>query len=143
MFDGEGHISLVRRATKPNGRIPVAKRLAITNCDPRLLVRIAERFGGKIHTHIETRRGRRFFQWYTYDGMAEILTGMLPYLVVKADEAEIALQFLLLDQRDPKDRRRLTTSANHERERMLDKILMLRHREWTKDAVPVKYRTGD
>lgn len=117
----------------------LARRVAITSTSLPTLVRIAELFGGKIHTHTTpTGRNRQQFQWYVYgDGLRRILTGALPYLVGKQDEAETCLAFDRPIR--PSQSHRLTPSDQATRTALLTHVQQLRRRTWTATDVPTAF----
>lgn len=136
ILDGEGHISMV---TAKRGTL--VRRLAITSTNLPMLIRVGERFGGKIHAHRPAPpKHRQQFQWYTYgDHLRVLLHGMLPYLTVKREEAEIYLAF---DARVQPGRwgSRLKTHEREHRMELLARVQVIRKLAWLPTDVPVEFR---
>jgi len=92
-------------------------------------------------TEPEVSKGhRRRFHWLTPNGTAivPILKGMLPYLIVKKEQAELCLQFF--DTYRPRFSNKgipLTDDELILREQLAQRLRESRHREWA--AIP-KYR---
>lgn len=119
----------------------LARRIAITNCDLPLLIAVGTLFGGKIHVHRPVKHYRTSFQWYCYgDSLRRILTGILPYLIVKRTEAQMCLAF---DQaRGDLRGHKLTDRAIRQYQRLLVAVDELRRRTWTAADVPAALRSA-
>lgn len=135
MIDGEGYIGMVKRKN-----LQLARRVAVTSTSLPLLVQICEWFGGKIHAHTSPpARHRQQFQWYVSGDLARaLLHGVLPYLIVKQEEATLYLAFD--GRRGPE--RNYAKLQRHERayrEELLTKVQAIRHREYSIDQVPAQY----
>ena len=134
VIDGEGHISMVERQ---NGQL--ARRLAITNCHLPLLVRVAELAGGKIHVHRPVGKTKQTFQWYCYGTqMTQVIQHVLPYLIVKRQEAELAVA--LSRPQLVNNRRHLTRQDRVDRTTFLAAVDRARRQTWTAADVPLQFR---
>lgn len=98
-FDGEGCISI---------QSDKGLRVIFINTRRDVLLAVSEGFGGvgklKVKKRIPGERGTRpCYQWITWGREAQrVLETLLPYLVIKKSEAEVALEFQsLIVQRLP------------------------------------------
>lgn len=102
-FDGEGHISII--SFVGHGYRQYAARIHVTNTDVPSLEHYKSIFGGKIRPHSKPRK--QTYRWeltINLDRMRFILS-MLPYSIVKKEEANIVLQFLRLGKVEDKTKR--------------------------------------
>jgi hypothetical protein len=96
-IDGEGWIGI--KEQKRGGRAATYHvEITVCNQDPRLILWIAQRFGGHLSNQgppkNNLKRRHRIFQWYASCSVAhEVLLGCLPYFVIKRNQAEIAIAF--------------------------------------------------
>jgi len=89
MVDGEGHIGLAPTASS---FLPI---LVVTNTDERIIDWLVHRFGGSIHHH-ERDNGvhKARHNWRLHGKHATtLLEKLLPYLVLKHDQAQLAMSF--------------------------------------------------
>lgn len=96
LFDGEGCIRIVWHNMKRR-KTRWQMNLAISNTHRDVLLWVQGTFGGGVYS--EERKvpnQRRRFQWYSNHSSMQyrLLEGMLPYLIIKKEQAEIALAFL-------------------------------------------------
>jgi hypothetical protein len=98
-IDGEGSIILyeVNAPTTKNGK-QFRLYICVCNTDPVLTTWCEQRFGGSVSAtpkyDSKSKRKCILFKWSTSGQLAEvILTGCLPYFVIKGKQAEIALEF--------------------------------------------------
>ena len=105
IIDGEGHISITRhRGPRPRGHRYYALfsvQVAVTNTNPKVHEWLSERFVGTCHVHwrkkIDHARHKPSFRWRTSAKVTrEMLELTLPYLVIKREQALLALKFLVL-----------------------------------------------
>lgn len=98
LADGEGHISIMfkprsgkRRGTGSQCYILVS----FTMVDRQAIEAVAARFGGAIYElKQESARWKPAFRWMATGARAEIvLRAMLPHLLIKRPQAELALAF--------------------------------------------------
>ena len=99
IIDGEGCIGVYRSGWRYAGRRTPrhALTLKVTNTDPRMLLWIMERFGGTVRPTGEKRpRHRESWVWQMGSARmaANILVAVFPYLVIKREQAVLALGFV-------------------------------------------------
>lgn len=89
-FDGEGCVSVV---LQKRGDFMV--RLFVGNTNVQALFAFKEMFGGTIYERpAKSIRHKTAYQWQVVSGQAfRALEQLLPYLRVKREQAELALQF--------------------------------------------------
>lgn len=74
-------------------------------CNKEVLDKCKESFGGGVYEHISEQKRqktnwRRSWQWRVWNkGAADLLEACLPYLIVKKEEAELALKFWKAEDR--------------------------------------------
>lgn len=98
--DGEGHIVINMYSGKDAER-RFAKHylvVGVTNTDPRLPLWCAETFGGHVitdkHNHRRKSVNRPIYKWMASCRVAfEVVSGCLPYMIIKKEQAEIAIAF--------------------------------------------------
>lgn len=92
-LDGEGHIGINRNKTKRG--VYDYLMVIVTNTDPRLIRWLIETFGGSVRRgQRKSPKHRMVFKWGVSCRDAEaLLRGCLPYLLLKHDQAQIALAF--------------------------------------------------
>ena len=92
IIDGEGSIYIRSQSGRWILGYPV---VVVVNTNPRLIDWIQSRFGGslsKTDPSVTNRRRKTLMQLsWTSKSMTPILEGILPYLVIKRDQAEVAL----------------------------------------------------
>jgi hypothetical protein len=93
LIDGEGCIHISR--DNKNGHVYYTLILTIANSDPRMLLWIEERFGGKVVPKTRCKSNRlQAWAWSVVSREAEtVLRLITTYLVSKKDQAELALRF--------------------------------------------------
>ena len=95
IVDGEGCIALVKGRHR-RCKEYYALRVAVTNTDPRMLLQLRHTLGGAITKHgvIKVAGHKRVWRWSATGRIAaEMLQKMLPWLVTKRDQAELAISF--------------------------------------------------
>jgi hypothetical protein len=92
--DGEGCIS-IRQVRAANSReLQFAMYLAVGNTDPRMPLRLRELFGGNVVNKTRQQKRRPVFEWRVFSSKAgRIIAQLRPYLVIKGEQADIALAF--------------------------------------------------
>lgn len=99
-LDGEGSISLARGGSyryKGVRREPTYRpAVSLSNTNREVLDAIATFVGiGKVHVHREERGNKTGFVYMlTGQRASKLLAGVLPHLIVKREQAEIALAFI-------------------------------------------------
>jgi hypothetical protein len=88
-FDGEGCIQINKIDTKI--RLRYYLRVSANQVNPKPIQMLYEEFGG----HVSKRSGSRgVYQWITQGRKANVvLETLLPFLIVKSAQAELALEF--------------------------------------------------
>ena len=90
--DGEGCISTPVRRRDRNRR-DYSLSLYVGQVDPRPLQRLQGYFGGTVVSRASWGRGRPIFMWRVSGTTAEAaLRTLLPHLMVKAEQARLALE---------------------------------------------------
>lgn len=91
-FDGEGHIQIRNHSKRGSYMLSITA----VQATPYPLTMFVELFGGTVSKRFTEYRATRraLFTWQSSSKQAEeALRRMMPYLVVKKDEAEVALRF--------------------------------------------------
>lgn len=90
-FDGEGSILLSKEGTR------IRLELTVSQIDPRPLDFIAREFGGKVKFSANLARRPNARPIYSIrlrgDSAEKMIRGMLPFLIVKQEQARIAIKF--------------------------------------------------
>lgn len=96
-FDGEGCVFIDR----PDRKHRQTLRVQVTNTIPSSLLGFESRWGGKLRTRSNGERRKPIWIWAAYAGDAQrCLIDLLPYLRVKAAQAEIGIRFQELKSGD-------------------------------------------
>ena len=127
ILDGEGCIDArVIPATK-QGYNQMLIRIVLTNTDWRLLSWIVENFGGKLR--LKSKRETQYktiWEWSCkHEYVVKLLHLVMPYLIVKREEAELALRL----RATVKPGRKEKDWAY--RKMLSDQIKALKRRQWT------------
>jgi hypothetical protein len=103
MIDGDGSIGTTRTGRKRN----VVGRVIVANTDQRLLYALKDSFGGTVSIRDKgSKEGWKPFgsiAW-TNRQAEKILDNTLPYLIVKAEQAEICLSLIRMRDISKKER---------------------------------------
>lgn len=91
IIDGEGCFCLHRSGA----RDVFGCDLSVGNTDPRLVQWIHERFGGRIsRRQFADKRCKVFYHWHLLSrDLDTVIPAVLPYLVIKKDQAELMLAY--------------------------------------------------
>lgn len=93
LFDGEGHVSITYTKVKTGKNPKLCVKL--TNTFLPVLKELHKKYGGCITAN--KKQAEHYLQCYvlnfTVAGSKKFLTDVLPYLVIKKRQAEIALKF--------------------------------------------------
>lgn len=97
-FDGEGCIRIdrIRITSRPTHYTRYQLKVSAAQINPKPLYMIQEQFGGAIgyQTKKSSTKHRATFQWYAWSKYAcDFLVALRPYLIVKAEEADLAIEF--------------------------------------------------
>ena len=92
VFDGEGCVLLAKHTTGNRKTESWLLRADVANTDPKMLVKLRAIFGGTIVKKKLRDRYMPQWRWIVYGpNAASVLTAMLPYLITKKEQAEVAL----------------------------------------------------
>jgi hypothetical protein len=92
-FDGEGSISITFQQP-PGRRRTHVLQVAAGQCDRAAIEAMRDAFGGRVYPRRSEPGRRPFWHWIASAAVAEAaLREMLPYLVVKREQATLALRF--------------------------------------------------
>lgn len=130
LIDGEGSIAISSAfCRRKSTHVSHNCRLIITNCDPRLMQWLLGNVGGSLRTKQRTSASHRTaYDWRLYDINAEaVLRAVRPYLVLKGEQADIALAFFAL-RRNASYGVPLTPAAVQEKESLRLKLAVLNTR---------------
>lgn len=99
IIDGEGCICVYGRPGRINkkGTHALALIVKVVNTDPRMPHKMQEIFGGNLSTAVERRgnpRRRPVMQWMITGKLAgSLLVAIRPYLIVKGEQADVAITY--------------------------------------------------
>lgn len=90
-FDGEGCISITYNIKRRNYCLSIS----IANVKPNVLLDFHHIFGGNLHYSVTKQKNRRNSWRWEINGKSggDFLTTLFPYLVLKKEEARLALEF--------------------------------------------------
>lgn len=106
-LDGEGSIQISKGATHRTGKRIFYLRISVHQVDRRPLDELVERWGGSLRLIEKASRlsKRPIWEWVVSGTTAaKVLSDVRPFLIGKADQAEVALMF--------QSRKRLRGSGN-------------------------------
>lgn len=128
-MDGEGCVLVCRARNKGTKTgINHTLTLTVTNTDIRPLHKFQLMFGGyvRIDKHTSAKRKRTIFKWIiTSRGAVEVLIKLLPYLVVKAEQAKVAIEYPF-NEKNMYNRAGMDRSVFNKREEITLKLRELR-----------------
>jgi len=118
ILDGEGHITITRgtiKGRKVDGSdcVNYVCTVGVRNTDKRLMTWLQQRFGGNIYPNKPSKNRPNWktsFNWQLFGNknLELLLLAVLPYLQLKKEQANIALEFLRLrGERFPEKRQEL------------------------------------
>ncbi len=112
IMDSEGSISL-SISRKSSGYEGFNLMLQVTNTNRRLIDWVVSNFGGRFVVETKTNSfanfGSKIFRWVMYgsENQEAFLLGIIPYLVIKKQQALLSLDFLRLGRGDNVKRREM------------------------------------
>lgn len=134
-IDGEGHIGI---CSEKNRKRAYSFSVSIGNTDKRLMEWLSETFGGLPIRDKSTIRKKKYWLWFVNGERASaILTGCLPYFIMKRDQAEIGIQFYDLLRKQIEERKArpvkfgtsfLTEEMIKQREELADRLHLVREK---------------
>ena len=102
--DAEGCIGLSRTTlytSKGNPYFGYDLKVSIANTSMRLMKWLVKNFGGEFRPKQKGKLGKKLcYEWFVNGGHSRIewfLLGILPYMLIKRDQANYALQFVRLE----------------------------------------------
>lgn len=134
LLDSDGHITiykmtskkaLLQSQSKQNARYTM--EIGVTNTRKELLDWLHEEWGGGVYLHTAPSWGKRpCYNWkVTATNAKRILEAVLPYLRIKQERAEIALEFQAT--KNPSNSRGIPPEVMEERERLFQAMYKLNH----------------
>lgn len=94
LFDGEGFIRINHQVIKTSNHIRYNLYGGINMTYRPIIEKLYEEYGGSLHSRPATPPNRALFGWViASQTAASFLRRVRPYLVVKAAEADLALEF--------------------------------------------------
>ena len=115
MVDAEGGIFLSRTTlytSKGNPYYGYDLKVSIANISVRLMKWLVKNFGGEFRPKQMGKLGtHQCYEWFVsggYNRLEWFILGILPYMLIKRDQANVALQFIRLDgKQNPQKRAEL------------------------------------
>ncbi len=89
-IDGEGCIGIWKRKDRPSYRF----HIQVENTDFRPLNKLCSMFGGSVWTSKRVKKFKTLYGW-KIEGQkaAQVLNLVFPYLIVKKEQAEVAIEY--------------------------------------------------
>jgi hypothetical protein len=129
-FDGEGHIAIGLNKN-PSGKRRWYLRFAAHQVDPRPLHLLKERYGGSIQFTDRRGQQRPIYEWVATSIKAyKALKELRPFLIVKADEARLAMEFQELLFARGTDRSALSEEEEEARNKIYLAMREIKHRSY-------------
>jgi len=98
-FDGEGCITLTKCGISKTGVQKYRVEIQVTNTVKTPLIEYEKLFGGSIHKQVRDHPLRDCYKWTVTNKKAhKFLSTMIPYLIIKKDEALIALEWCSIEK---------------------------------------------
>jgi hypothetical protein len=114
MVDGEGCIGMWRTKARAHDFATSGKtygsfnlRIQIYNTSEELMKWLVANFGGVYHSRVlASVKHKNSYNWRPKGeaNTKKMLLGMLPYLVIKREQAKLALEYIALPRNSPKER---------------------------------------
>lgn len=98
ILDGEGCISIFLHKTRVEGKYSTNLAISVYQSDLRLMNWMVHHYGGKYYSHLMKNSSRPGYSWFPPRGEAleNFLLQILPYLIMKKEQAKLALEYLRL-----------------------------------------------
>lgn len=97
LFDGEGSVNIFKQSNRKDMNYPAYfVEISIGNTHKGVLQWILEHFGGRLTDNAEqySHRNQRTWRWRaSSDEAYKTLVLMLPYLIIKKEQAQLAIEF--------------------------------------------------
>jgi hypothetical protein len=96
MIDGEGSISLYRHRQYKRNDWQYRPRVLVVNTHRGLVDSLQQRFGGSALLQARRPHTKHLYMWRVIgmEDIQRILTGCMPYMIVKRDRASLLLAFV-------------------------------------------------
>jgi hypothetical protein len=116
LIDGEGCISISKQINNYHNKgrsdyVQYGFRVSITNCSLKLMKYLIEHFGGVYYVKRVNADNwhKTSYEWRPKGkgNNERVLLGLLPYLVIKEEQAKAGLRYVRLPEQDPKSREEL------------------------------------
>ena len=139
--DGEGTIMIAKSEVKTGRKRPnYVLTLVVANTDPRLICWLNDNFGG--HSYLRQLAGSKLsqacgvvnrkdvFSWRQFEERAaEIIRHIMPFLIMKRDQAEVAIAYREIRKAGSKGRK-LTNEDMEVRECLRQQMRSLNSGDW-------------
>jgi hypothetical protein len=102
LFDGEGTFSIYHHKGQSSSGSPydsTALRIEVTNTKIELMEWLVQHFGGQYYSHRRSNSKHCIAYGWRPKGRSNgerLLLGLLPYLVIKKEQAKVALEYIRL-----------------------------------------------
>jgi hypothetical protein len=131
-IDGEGCVSVRARNNNKSctgGRV-CTPEVSVANTDPRLMGWLQSTFGGNVRGFKNGPKQQKVcFKWEPkYSEIREVLTGCLPYFIIKREQAEIVIVLKTLLMSKTHRGAKVSEAVKDQREQMYDRIHVLNRR---------------
>jgi hypothetical protein len=127
-FDGEGHIRIQRHSKRGSYMLSISA----VQATPEPVEFLKKVFGGTVKKRAMVYRNqpKAMFTWQASSKLAgEILKEMMPYLIAKADEADLAMVFRATFRAQYGDRSKNPPELETKREAMMYDLQEMRKRK--------------
>jgi len=95
IIDGEGCITIKVQKKPRQNRLTYEVQIMVANTNLKLMDWLKERFDGNYYTiNKKSQRHKTGYLWHFHKNKEEVLKKILPYLVFKNEQAELALKVL-------------------------------------------------
>lgn len=99
IVDGEGWISVFKnRVVRKDGTSNYRLQVGVSNTDPRMCRKLQSLYGGSMSAEKNSKkygRAKPYYSWHLHGAQCKgFLDAVLPYLLVKRDQAEVALCYI-------------------------------------------------
>lgn len=127
IVDGEGCITILK--SRKDERVQYTPRVTVKMCDTNPILFLKRKFGGGVSRQECEPPRRDAYYWYLDDkhSVKWLLMRVLPYLRVKARQAELLLEFIAKTPQKPKSQR-FDSQEIERRESLYQEIRQLNER---------------
>ncbi len=94
IIDGEGCVNIAKQPGETIRGYSLVMRVVVTNCSKALIDFLVRTFGGRIYHYVSKGKRKEYWKWYLFtSNAANFLGTIMPYLIVKRQEAQLAIEF--------------------------------------------------